>query len=153
MTNTELEKFLHEQIPISKAMGVKILMANEASVELYGPLEPNRNHLGTAFGGSLNALLVLAGYSWIFNALESQGHHCHILLKTGHTEYFHPVEEDITAICRKPEQNLMDEFLKIYERKGLARINLISEISSRDGVACRFTGEFVAQRAQRSQLG
>ncbi len=153
MNASSLEKFLHEQIPISKAMGVKILKADEASVELYGPLEPNRNHLGTAFGGSLNALLVLAGYSWIFNALESQGHHCHILLKTGHTDYLHPVEEDIKAVCRKPEKELMDEFLRMYERKGLARINLISDISSRDGVACRFTGEFVAQRAPQSQLG
>lgn len=153
MNATALEKFLHEQIPISKAMGVKILSADKTKVEVFGPLEANRNHLGTAFGGSLNALLVLAGYSWIFNALETEGHHCHILLKTGHTEYFHPVETDIKAVCLKPDQDLMDDFVRLYERKGLARINLISEISSQEGVACRFTGEFVAQRAQRSQLG
>jgi thioesterase domain-containing protein len=153
MTNTELEKFIHEQIPISKAMGVKIIKADDESVEIFGPLEPNRNHLGTAFGGSLNALLVLAGYSWIFNSLENQGHHCHILLKSGHTEYIHPVEEGLTAICLKPSQEVLDEFIRIYERKGLARINLVSEVTSPQGPACIFKGEFVAQRAQQSQLG
>ncbi len=153
MTNHELEIFLHEQIPISKAMGIKIVAIDEEKVELNGPLGPNKNHLGTAFGGSLNALLVLAGYSWIFNSLEDRGHHCHILLKSAQTKYIHPVHEDMKSICLKPSQEIYDDFIKVYERKGLARIELISNIISRDGIACTFIGEFVAQRSQSSQLG
>lgn len=146
MTINELEKFLHQQIPISKAFGVKVLRADQELVELKCPLEPNHNHLGTAFGGSLAAVAILAGYTWIFQELSRQGHQVHILLKSNEAEYFKPVSEDLRATCAAPAIAELENFMRIFEKKGLARLRLVSEIHTAAGVACALNGEFVAQQ-------
>jgi len=43
-------------MPITRAMGVRVEDYGGRRLVLSAPLEANFNHLGTAFGGSLNAL-------------------------------------------------------------------------------------------------
>lgn len=147
MNKNELEQFLHQQIPISKAFGVKVIKADQQQVELLCPLEPNHNHLGTAFGGSLSAVAILAGYTWIFQELNRLGHQVHILLKHSEIEYHKPVKEDLRAVCDGSSGEAFENFLKAFEKKGLARIELKTEIKTSEGVACTLQGEFVAQKA------
>ncbi len=145
MTATELENFLYKQIPISKALGARVARADLSVVEITAPLPTNINHLGTAFGGSLNAILVLAGYTWLFQLLEGENPHSHVILKTGHTEYLRPVKEDIRALCFAPEADELDRFLRTFRKRGKSRITLKAVVLTMEGEACRFTGEFVAQ--------
>src|SRR5690606_33240492 len=63
MTGPETEAFLHAKIPLARAMGVRVERCDSEGLVLTAPLEPNHNHLGTAFGGSLAALATLAGYA------------------------------------------------------------------------------------------
>ncbi len=63
MTTRGLEAFLHEKIPLTKAMGLHVAESNARRLVLEAPLAANRNHLGTAFGGSLHALPTLACYA------------------------------------------------------------------------------------------
>jgi len=51
MNEQELERYLHERIPLSLAMGVEVRAAGAAGVELHAPLEPNINHRDTVFDG------------------------------------------------------------------------------------------------------
>ena len=69
----DTERFLHEQIPLTQAMGVQIESYDEAQLVVTAPLEPNHNHLGTAFGGSLSALTTLTGYAMLWLQLGDQG--------------------------------------------------------------------------------
>lgn len=147
MSPLELEQFLHQEIPISKAFQVKVLKADQEKVELLCPLEPNHNHLGTAFGGSLAAATILAGYTWIFQEMNRRGYQVHILLKHSEVEYHKPVKEDLRAICEAPSKESLEVFLKTFEKKGLARIKLKTEIITSEGVACHLNGDFVAQKA------
>ena len=55
-----LEAFLHEKIPLTRAMGLRVAESSAARLVLEAPLAANVNHLGTAFGGSLHALPTLA---------------------------------------------------------------------------------------------
>ena len=57
-----LELFLHEMIPLAKAMGVGVEVSDERALVLTAPKEQNKNSLNTAFGGSLVSLATLAGY-------------------------------------------------------------------------------------------
>lgn len=152
MTAAELEAFLYKQIPISRAFGARVVRADRSTVEVTAPLSTNINHLGTAFGGSLNAILVLAGYTWLFQALEGIDPNSHVILKTGHTEYLRPVKEDIRAICSAPESDELDRFLRAFRKKGKSRIVLKAVVLTNEGEACRFTGEFVAQGAKSPEL-
>lgn len=56
-----MQEVLHGKIPITRVMGVRVEGYDERRLVLSAPLDTNVNHLGTAFGGSLNALAVLSG--------------------------------------------------------------------------------------------
>ena len=141
MNRIQLETLLHEQIPLAKAMNVKVEYFDSGRVELTCPLTPNHNHLGTAFGGSLSALMILAAYCRLFAIINGKGH---VLLKSNSMQFLKPVHEDLRAISIPPDQEASDIFLKTYQKKKRARITLISEILLSDAsVACRMTGEFI----------
>ena len=57
----QLRNVLHEEIPLTKAMGVEVNSYDGHCLVLSAPLDPNTNHKDTAFGGSLYSLAVLAG--------------------------------------------------------------------------------------------
>src|ERR1043166_4799497 len=65
----EAENFLHEKIPITRAMGIRVISSgNEFAIE--APVALNFNHLGTGFGGSINAVATLAGYVFLWIELH-----------------------------------------------------------------------------------
>lgn len=151
MTPQELQNFLHLQIPMARALDVSVVEANDLKAVVRSPLEPNRNHLGTAFGGSLGALLILSGYTWLYHAMETRGHHVHVLLRKCETDYRAPVDTELIATAHKPAD--FQKFLKTFEAKGRARVTIHSEISDHTGDAvCFFEGIFVAQKAAASRL-
>ena len=49
-----LELFLHEMIPLAKAMGVGVEVSDDRVLVLTAPKEQNRNSLNTAFGAQFN---------------------------------------------------------------------------------------------------
>lgn len=152
MTPSTLQSFILDQIPLVEALGVSIVRVDDELAELTAPLEPNRNHLGTAFGGSLGTILILAGYSWLYNAIEARGRKCHVVLKTSSVEYILPVNDTIKAIARAPALADFEKFLEAYEKKGTGRITIEASIESASGVACKFRGEFVAKVSKKSEL-
>jgi thioesterase domain-containing protein len=144
MDNKSLRDFLHREIPLSQFMGIEITHADDQSVEIRGPLEPSRNHLDTAFGGSIGAILILSCYTWLFHRLIGAGFECHVLIKEGHTNYMRPVTEDLIATCTAPSNDEYDKFLETFTRKGLARIELTAKL----GESAEFKGVFVAQKSK-----
>ncbi len=144
----ELTEFVHEQIPLARALGVKVTDASIHKVELTAPLEMNSNHMETAFGGSLSSVLILACYSWLFLRLKEEGSICHVIIKQGNTDYLLPVKEEIKAICVAPLEIEYEKFLNSFHRKNVGRIFLQAQILTAQGPACVFLGEFVAQKKQ-----
>lgn len=60
MNPQALEQYLHDHIPLSKAMQVSVLEASQERVILMAPLAPNINHTESVFGGSASAVATLA---------------------------------------------------------------------------------------------
>lgn len=147
MNALELRDFLYREIPLSKAMGIEVLRSDSNQTEISAPLSLNRNHLDTAFGGSLNSLLILSCYAWLFHKLESEGQIVHVLIQAGHTDYLLPVNEDLKSICYGADKESYEKFLTTFNRKNIGRIKLTAEIITREGKAATFSGEFVAQKA------
>lgn len=140
----DIEAFLHRQIPLSRAMGVAVETSEHGRFVLSAPLAANRNHLGTAFGGSLSAIATLAGYGMLWMRLGDPD--AHIVIKKSEIRYLHPVRGDIRAVCQSPAAKPFADFLATFSRMGKARIQLEVTVveDGRDCVA--FTGEFVAVR-------
>lgn len=146
MNRQDLETFLHASIPITRALGARVVRVDAQGSELHAPLNPNRNHLGTAFGGSLHALAVLASYTWLFNQLGEWSLSGHVVLTESRITYETPVRGDLKAICASPVAEDVERFKTLLAAKGKARIELHATVGYADLIACRFTGEFVARR-------
>ena len=140
----ELQSFLHQKIPLSQAMGVQVKLTDDGSFFLTAPLEPNHNHLNTAFGGSLSALATLAGYAFLWVALGDR--HAHIVIRDSRMSYQKPVRGELQAVCLPPAQDALDFFLKTFTQRGKARIKLDVIIQEQIETAVSFSGTYVALR-------
>jgi thioesterase domain-containing protein len=138
------ERFFHEQIPLTKAMGVRVEAHDGKQLVLTAPLEANHNHLGTAFGGSLAALATLAGYGLLW--LELGNRDAHIVIRRSELDYRHPVTGPLWAICRKPSEAELAAFRTTFAKAGKARVRLAVTVEEAGRVCVTFTGTFVAIR-------
>jgi thioesterase domain-containing protein len=144
-----LESILHHDIPLTQAMGVKVLDWHDQQLRLYLPLEANVNHKSTMFGGSLYCGAVLAGWGWLHLRLREEGiEDGHIVIHEGQISYPLPVTMDATAICQAPSAAVWKKFLAMYQRYGRARLTLHSRIVNVDSDedAVRFSGQYVLHR-------
>lgn len=148
MNKNSLLKFLNEEIPLTKSLGLEIVSITEAGAKIRAPLGPNHNHLGSAFGGSLSTMMILSGYIWLYDALLKNKFEAHVILSKEEAEYLIPVTSDIEVLAKAPTEAQWKKFADAFQRRGLARITLQSEIRmGTDGLAAVFKGEFVARKA------
>lgn len=138
--------FLHEQIPLTRAMELRAVEANPDRLVLEAPLAPNKNHLGTAFGGSLQALPTLACYGALWMTLREAGIDGHVVVKRSHATFHEPVSGKLRAVCERPSAAESAAFLVQLRRHGKARMELEATIEGTDPgkPAVKFSGSFVA---------
>ena len=142
----EVESYLHEHIPLSKSMEVKVKQVDENGITLKAPLLPNINHRSTVFGGSISALAILAGWTLVHTNLQALSLSSRIVIQRNSIEYLQPIDGDFIAVCPFPTVEVWQKFIKMLERKAKSRIELNVDVFG-DGVkAGSFTGVYVAIR-------
>ena len=145
MSAKGLEAFLHEKIPLTKAMGLHVAESNAHRLVLEAPLDRNINHLGTAFGGSLHALPTLACYAGLWTLMREAGVDGHVVVKRSQAFYRQPVTGKLRAVCVRPPAALVKEFVADLRRHKKARMDLESVVLGANGKpAVEFQGSFVA---------
>ena len=145
MTTRGLEAFLHEKIPLTKAMGLHVAESNARRLVLEAPLAANVNHLGTAFGGSLHALPTLACYAALWTLLREAGLDGHVVVKRSAANYRQPVKARLRAVCVRPTPAVVAEFIADLRRHKKARMELTAIVEGTGGKpAVEFSGSFVA---------
>ncbi len=167
MSPDDTTAFLHAQIPITRAMGVRVLEdeATPGRLTLTAPLEANHNHLHTAFGGSLSALCTLAGYVVLWLELDQARpsgpprltdsatpppSDVHVVVKESRISYLRPVTGAADGLIRvvglPPEPPALESFHARFAEKGRARVDIHCFVEE-DGQRCvEFHGTFVAMR-------
>lgn len=144
MTESELESYLHDHIPLSRAMAVRVLSIADDKVILGAPLGPNINHRDTVFGGSASALAILSAWSLLHLRLTAVDLPSRVVIQRNSMEYLAPIAGDFTATATLDPATGWDGFLKMLNRKGLARITVGAELDYQGKIAGRLSGEFVA---------
>lgn len=144
MTGTELQDYLHTHIPLSAAMQVTVKSVSDNEVVLEAPLAPNINHRETLFGGSASAVAILAAWSLLHLRTRAEGIDSRLVIQRNTMEYLLPVAGTFTARAFFTDENAWQGFVKIFQRRGRARISVISELEYAGEVAGRLEGEFVA---------
>lgn len=143
MKPSALADFLHGKIPLSKAMDVSVVSASAEEVVLEAPLGPNINVHGTMFGGSVSTLGLLAAWSVLHLLLEAEGIANQLVIHKTEMEYLLPIPGCARAAARLEGAD-WGNFRQTLERRGKARLSVVSELLSDGNVAARLTGEFVA---------
>ena len=144
MQSAQLERYLHDHIPLSAAMGVSALQAAEDCVVLSAPLAPNINHRDTVFGGSASALAILAAWSLVHVRLAHSGASYRIVIQRNQIEYTEPMLGEFVASASLVDAESWDRFLKLLTRRGRARVRVGVVLRSEGVEAARFEGDFVA---------
>ncbi|MFU8820449.1 MAG: YiiD C-terminal domain-containing protein [Gammaproteobacteria bacterium] len=131
-------------IPLAGAMGVEIRRLDEHLLEIAAPLAPNRNHMGTAFGGSLQGLATLAGWGATLIATGDPDTH-HVVIRDAQMRFLAPVSGELVATAVRPSPGAVAAFHGTLAERGRARLTVPVTIQGPgDTVAARFVGEFVA---------
>lgn len=139
----DLHAYLHEHIPLSRAMHVSVVSSADDAVVLRAPLAPNINHRRTVFGGSASALAILAAWSVLHVRCRADGIDARLVIQRNTMEYEAPIQSDFTARAQiEPAAWLA--FTRMLARKGRARIALVSVLESEGRIVGRLEGEFVA---------
>lgn len=141
----ETTDFLHEQIPLTRAMGVTLESYDGTQLVITAPLEPNHNHLGTAFGGSLSALATLAGYAMLW--LQLGDRQAHIVIRESRIRYRRPVHGMLRAVCLRPDDATLATFREAFATKGKADVTLKVRLVHAEQDCVEFEGNFVALSA------
>jgi thioesterase domain-containing protein len=146
-TSLDVERYLHEHIPISQALGITVVRADADGVELRAPLTPNINHRSTVFGGSAISVGILAAWTlvhlWTLD-LHRLGRY-RVVIRRSAMDYLAPIQGDFSAICTPPAGSL-DRFTRTLERHRRARVDLSAQVKAGDVDAGSFAGSYVAIR-------
>jgi len=141
---TELERTWHEEIPISKAMGIHVVEFTNDTLTVRAELAPNINVHGTAFAGSLYAIAALCGWGMTWLQLKTHGIDGSIVIADGRIHYERPVQESIVAVCRFTTTDQADA-LRRLESTGKTRFVLDCVIAAKGEEAARFTGDYAVR--------
>jgi thioesterase domain-containing protein len=139
------EKFLHEQIPITRAIGLRAVSNDESGFTVEAPVALNSNHLRTAFGGSINAVATLAAYGFLW--LELNDAATHVVVAESSIRFLRPVRETIRATCLPPHAQSLATFRNEFLAKRKARLTLRVNVTEACEIAAEFEGVFVARTA------
>lgn len=139
----DLELYMHQNIPLSQALGIHVDSASPQKIVLTAPFSKNINHKKTVFGGSLHAVATMACWSLIYINLENL-QAFDIVITSSSVHYLKPVTCDFTVICEKPEDTKWNRFISALSQKGKGRIVLCATISQDGKLAVAYEGTFAA---------
>jgi len=147
ISGRELESFWYRSIAMTRAMQLEVAALDAAGISLRAPLAPNANDKGTAFAGSLNATMTLAGWGWIWWRTRAGPQPPEIVIASGEQSFRRPVRETIAVRCESPETADLERFLAQLRRRDKARLTLQACTVLAGGEdAARLRADYVAYR-------
>ena len=105
MDLTATEALIKAKIPMAAHLGFSLRSWDGQQLELWAPFDANRNHHGTAFGGSLAMASIVSGYAMTFMALsDAIGSgwldRYTLVIKDFSITYRRPIRQDIVTVSQ-----------------------------------------------------
>jgi thioesterase domain-containing protein len=139
-----LQHRLSSEFALAEHIGVRVESADDSGLVLHAPLAANANYKGTAFGGSLFSVSVLAGWAWLTRYLARESCAADVVIQESRMQYLIPVQGDFRAHLCLPADDEVARFRRMLRRATRGRIGLRVEIRAGDSVATRFDGLYAA---------
>jgi thioesterase domain-containing protein len=146
----DLQHTLNHEIPLTRHLGLRVEQYRDGRLTLWAPITTNLNHKSTAFAGSLNSVLTLAGWGLVWLLLKEWGLTGTVVIQESSCHYRRPVSNDFTASCQQPSADELARFEAQLRSRGKARIELTVEICQDEQVAVTFRGRYVVHLTAKS---
>lgn len=137
----QLEAKVHQEIPISRFMGVRIVDFAVTQLVLEADLAPNINVHDTAFAGSLYSICALSGWCLVTLQHEIRSVEAEVVVAKGEIKYIKPVTSQPIIACAVLQDN-PDEVFADYQERGKARITVETIIQEQGESAAIFSGNY-----------
>lgn len=138
-----LENRFYGHIPITKYFGIRVVNYDGLRLVVRAPLAVNVDHCGTAFAGSIGAVLMLGGLAIIRLKLADLGITARIMLASSKISYLHPVTEDIEVFCETRSPINVARVRHHLSRDGAATIKITGGIESASKVVVKYAGSYI----------
>ncbi len=147
-----LEKRVREEIPVTRHLRFRIRLDAEGLPVLDVPLKPNINHLGTAFGGSLNMLCTIGGWCGISLLLKDLGIEADIIIQKNEMSFVAQTTDDFYVNTERPDPEKMDSFAATFNRFGRARLSIVCHVMEKHLKinSANYRGVYAAIRKDRT---
>lgn len=137
-------RYLHSEIPLSQQMGVRVEAVEPGRVRLAAPLEPNLNHKSTAFGGSISALAILAGWALVHTRSLSASLEGDIVIRSNEIAYLAAATGQLGAEAVLADEPAWTKWEARLSRRRTARIDVDIVVVSAGRTCARMRAEYVA---------
>ena len=144
MNKELLQKFLNERIPISRAIGIKVLEAGPDNVAICAPLAPNINHIDAAFGGSVSAVAMLSAWSLLHIRHMKEGIDSNIVIYKASLTFERPIDGVFTSTTVFDNDPVWKDFVLKMKTIKKAGLELSSVLTCGESAVGRFEGFFVS---------
>lgn len=139
-----LADVLTRQIPLGGAMQLSIARLDGRGIELHAPLGPSVNDKGTAFGGALASLMILAGWSLPRLLLRRTDLAADLVIGRCEMRFLQPVAGEFSVRCDWPEADLVTRFLEQFRARGRGKLELAPETRAGPEVAATLSARYAA---------
>jgi thioesterase domain-containing protein len=146
MTPLAYTGFLHAHIPLTAAMQLQVVSLAPGQLVLRAPLAPNRNHHGTAFGGSLASLGLVAGWGLVDRGLAEAGLSAQLVVQHSEAEFIAPARGELQVTAQVEDADWRT-FVEDLQRQGRARVTVSSRIDSEGRTVQQTRARYAARRS------
>lgn len=141
---SRLRETVVAHMPITEYMQFSLFQDAAERLVATAPLEPNSNHLQTAFGGSLSMLATVVGWAMTTLLLREHGRDAEVVIQQSHIDFCTPVCGDLLLRCARPTPEEQKSFFDTLERWGKARLPLCCTAEQGDEERFNFEAAYVA---------
>ena len=144
MNKNEFQEFLHQKIPVTKAMEFSVLEFAPSKVRILAKLEPNKNHHSTAFGGSISCLMTVAGWALMYANIMETDPNAYIVISKSNIRYLKPIKKDFTAECTLTNESDKIKLFEMYNKNNKGKLTIKVYCYEDGDLAAEFEGQYVA---------
>lgn len=140
----QLTAIVRQTVPILGAMGIEVIESGQGRAVALLPFEPNRNHVGTAYAGSLFSVAEVLGGIVALSSFPLEGYAP--LIKTMSIDYLKPARGDVRATVEMPPTEI-DRVVAEATSVGKSDYELVVEVTDENGVTvARTVGQYQLRR-------
>lgn len=142
--SADMTAYVHQAIPILGAMGLEVTEAADGRAAATIPLEPNRNHFGVIYAGSLFTVAEMLGGAIGFTALAMDGFVP--LVKSLEIRFLRPATTSVVASTGLTADEV-ERVRTEAEANGKSDFELVCDVTDENGVVVASTvGQYQLRR-------